>query len=563
MSQKLKNKEKAHRESSTKSFKSILFGKAWFNQHSYNILSIIIILALLPSIYGLVYITGGIKYVYSHTMYIPILLAGILINPSFAMLVALIGGLLLSPIMPFDVALGDQQAFFNWFYRLIIFMLLGFISGYSSQYLRKYNQDIKRLLTHHQHTHLPNPKYLETIVDSLEEKSYMISSLMIHNNDQISDVLGLNVYFDLIIEIAQKIKEADENTLVIHADHNKLWVIKNLGNLENDSKALVECIQTIKKINDQAVFIDFTIGTYHIKTKHELLNELIFRSCDVAAKLAQKKDLEYLIYQEHKIDTNYAFEIISSFDDALNEQQTHLVYQPIMDLKTVKPVGVEALIRWDHPIKGFIPPNVFIPIIEETKLIHKLTDWVLEQALQQIQKFKKHGLNVPISINVSTSNLMHPNFYERTLDKIKSSKISPKMIQLEITEHVLMKNPELCRNVLSKFSKQGIEISVDDFGTGYSSLAYLDTFDIDIVKLDRQFIANCTEPGTSNFIVSSTIELAKNLGYKVVTEGIEDETQLKLVQSFECCFAQGYYFAKPMPSDDIVKWYIDINDKAA
>ena len=138
-----------------KSFRNILFGKAWFNKSTYNIATIIIILALLPMIYGLVYITGGIKYVYSHTMYIPILLAGIFINPSFAMLVALFGGLLLGPLMPYDVSVGDQQAFFNWFYRLFIFMILGFISGYANQFLRRYNQDIKRLLTHHQHTHLP------------------------------------------------------------------------------------------------------------------------------------------------------------------------------------------------------------------------------------------------------------------------------------------------------------------------------------------------------------------------------------------------------------------------
>lgn len=538
-----------------KSFRNILFGKAWFNKSTYNIATVIIILALLPLIYGLVYITGGIKYVYSHTMYIPILLAGIFINPSFAMLVALFGGLLLGPLMPYDVSVGDQQAFFNWFYRLFIFMILGFISGYASQFLRRYNQDIKRLLTHHQHTHLPNQKYLETMIDTLDNKSYMISSLLIHNNNQISDVLGQYTYFSLISAIAYKIHEKFQNTLVIHADHNKLWFINPLGNLEDDSKKIVDCIQNIKKISEHAVFIDFTLGIHYVKTKDELLNEMIFRLCDVAAKLAHDRDLDHLVYKEHKIDTNYAFELISSFEDALSEDQMHLVYQPIIDVKTLKPVSVEALIRWNHPIKGFIPPVEFIPVIEETKLIHKLTDWVLEKALIQVKKFQEEGLKVPISINVSTSNLMHPTFYDRTIEKIKSFNMAPKYIQLEITEHVLMKNPELCRSVLTKFSKQGMEILVDDFGTGYSSLAYLDTFDINVVKLDRQFIMNCTGPGASNFIVSSTIDLAKNLGYKVVSEGIENEEQLKMIQSFESCFAQGYYFAKPMSNLDIIKWY--------
>lgn len=538
-----------------KSFKSILFGKAWFNQHKYNVITIIFVLGLLPSIYGLVYATGGIKYVYSHTMYIPILLAGIFINPSFAMLVALMGGLLLGPLMPYDVSVGDQQAFFNWFYRLIIFLILGFISGYASQFLRRYNQEIKDLLTHHQHSSLPNPKYLETMIGALKDKPYMISTLMIHNSDQISDVLGLSVYFELLKKISKNLKENFPDILIIHADNNKLWLIKSLINLEEDSKSITNLVQNIKKINDQAVFIDFTLGTHYIKTRKELLNELVFRASDVAAKLAQKSDVDFLVYKEHKIDTNYAFELISSFEDALEGKQTHLVYQPIIDLKTLKPIGVEALIRWNHPIKGFIPPVDFIPVIEETKLIHKLTDWVLEQSLIQIKKFFDVGLSVPISINVSTSNLMHPTFFERTMDKIKLYGINPKFIQIEITEHVLMKNPDVCRSVLSRFSKQNIQISVDDFGTGYSSLAYLDKFDIDVVKLDRQFISNCTSPGPSNFIVGSTIDLAKNLGYKVVTEGIEDETQLNVVQSLNCCFAQGYYFAKPMSEVDIIKWY--------
>lgn len=221
----------------------------------------------------------------------------------------------------------------------------------------------------------------------------------------------------------------------------------------------------------------------------------------------------------------------------------------------MKPIGVEALIRWNHPIRGFIPPNDFIPIIEETKLIHKLTNWVLEQALLQVKVFKSHGLDVPISINVSTSNLVQPNFYENTLDIIKSHDVKPEMIQLEITEHVLMKNPELCRSVLAQFSSKGIEMSVDDFGTGYSSLAYLDTFDISVVKLDRRFINKCTTESSTLQIVTSTIQLARNLGYKVVAEGIETKEQLDIINSLNCCFAQGFYFAKPMSSEAIISWY--------
>ena len=538
-----------------KKLRKLLFSETWFTKRSHIIVFIVSLLATLPLIYGLVYITGGIKYVYSHTMYIPILLAGIFISPGFGIIVALIGGIILGPLMPIDTITHDTQEFFNWFYRLLIFILMGSISGFASRFLRRSNNHVKHLLTHHSESHLPNTNLLQTLSDKLINTRYMISTLMIHNADQIAEVLGLNTYYDLLVTIYQKLCATYKDTVIVQSDHHKFWIIKPIDDLEKDSSRFVKSIQTIKKINNIPIFIDFTVGTHYISNTSQLSHDMTFRPADLAAKLAKATEVDYIVYKEQKVDTHHAFEIISSFEEALKTSQTELYYQPKIDLNTLKPIGLEALIRWNHPVKGFISPVEFIPIIEQTKLIHDLTKWVTEEALKQIKLFEKQGCKVPISVNVSTSNINQLQFFDQTMELLHKYHVPASLIELEITEHVLMKNPDVSREVLNRFSKQGVLISVDDFGTGYSSLAYLDTFDINIVKLDRQFINKIAEQSSINQIVISTIELAKQLDYEVVAEGVETKEQLELIRSYGCHYAQGYYFAKPMKSADILKWY--------
>ncbi len=204
------------------SIRSIFFSKSWFTNNNYKVLTIIAILVMLPLIFGLVYVTGGIKYVYSHTMYIPILLAGIFINPGFGIITAIIAGILLGPIMPYDVLVGDQQAFVNWFYRLFIFLLLGSISGFASQSLRKTNLKIKHLLTHHIETNLPNINALTYFKDQLPHQRYMISTIMIHNADQIIDVLGIDIYNLLLTRVYEHMQTTFKGAVIVQSDHHSL-----------------------------------------------------------------------------------------------------------------------------------------------------------------------------------------------------------------------------------------------------------------------------------------------------------------------------------------------------
>lgn len=219
------------------------------------------------------------------------------------------------------------------------------------------------------------------------------------------------------------------------------------------------------------------------------------------------------------------------------------------------PTGLEALIRWQHPNRGLIMPDNFIPLVEQTQLIHLLTDWVIKKAIEKNTILHERQLKMQISVNVSVKNLLDPEFINRVNKIIDEYKASPIDIEFEITESMLMSNPDEIKKILEKMKKRGHLISIDDFGTGYSSLAYLSQFPIDIVKIDRYFIQDLNHNESTRQIVESTINLAHNLGFKVVAEGVEDEEILNYLRQYGCDYGQGYYFAKPLRDQEIDDWY--------
>jgi EAL domain-containing protein (putative c-di-GMP-specific phosphodiesterase class I) len=199
-------------------------------------------------------------------------------------------------------------------------------------------------------------------------------------------------------------------------------------------------------------------------------------------------------------------------------------------------------------------PDRFIPLVEETKLIHLLTDWVVEKSLLMLKKMSDQGLDIDISINVSAKNLYDPLFFDRTMAIIKKHKVDISKLEIEITETELMVNPAEAKEVLKQFAKQGLKVALDDFGSGYSSLAYLTQFPLDVIKIDKIFMIDILTRPQIKQIVSATVALSRELGYNVVAEGIEDKETSDYLTSIGCDYAQGYYYAKPMPELDILKF---------
>lgn len=247
--------------------------------------------------------------------------------------------------------------------------------------------------------------------------------------------------------------------------------------------------------------------------------------------------------------------------NALEKNELLLYYQPIISLRNMKIAGFEALMRWKHPEKGLIPPSVFIPVAEESGLIVELSQWALGVAcdaikeLQQAVNPKLIGKVPPfMSVNFSVKDFSSGNFFDNVKHIIKNKAIDPSHIHLEITESLLMEAPGPAKAALDDCYKFGVGVSIDDFGTGYSSLSYLHFFPIGTLKIDQSFVRSMFGEPSSRVLVKSIIGLAHNMGLKVIAEGIENEREAVALQDLGCEEGQGYWFAKPMPLEEALKF---------
>ncbi len=246
--------------------------------------------------------------------------------------------------------------------------------------------------------------------------------------------------------------------------------------------------------------------------------------------------------------------IANDFKSALKSSEICLHYQPIIDLKTGDIAGFEALMRWEHKEKGFISPGVFIPIIEDSGMIVTASRWALREALMALKRIEhKTGIHKKLfmSVNFTSHDFASEHFVESVYDTISESDVLPEQVHLEITERLLMGQPDNARATLEMCRNAGMGISIDDFGTGYSSLSYLHYFPIDTLKIDQSFIREMTKDDSSLALVKSIISLSKNLNMKIIAEGVEHIEEAQILRDLDCDQCQGYYFARPASEKDI------------
>ena len=246
---------------------------------------------------------------------------------------------------------------------------------------------------------------------------------------------------------------------------------------------------------------------------------------------------------------------------ALMEGQLRVHYQPILGL-TGSEVGevsaVEALVRWQHPTRGLVPPAEFVTIAEETGLIVPLGEWVLEEACRQVVAWEAQGTRLSVSVNVSGVQITQPDVVSRVAAVLDRTGVEPSRVALEMTESVLMRDAEETLSVLRALKDLGVRLHVDDFGTGYSSLSYLKRFPVDAVKVDRSFVDGLANDPEDIAIVAAIISLAHSLGIEVIAEGVETPAQLEALQGMGCELAQGYFFSKAVPAAEMARTLLDI-----
>jgi EAL domain-containing protein (putative c-di-GMP-specific phosphodiesterase class I) len=234
---------------------------------------------------------------------------------------------------------------------------------------------------------------------------------------------------------------------------------------------------------------------------------------------------------------------------AIDRSEFFIEYQPIVSFETGRLTGFEALVRWQHPERGLIPPDKFIAVAEETGCIISIGRWVLFEACRQMQEWsERYPMRQPlyVSVNLSSKQFSQPNLLEEIVQTLKATRLDPRSLKLEITESIVMENIEMANGMLEQIRALGVELSIDDFGTGYSSLSYLHRLPIDTLKIDRSFVTRMNEFNENKEIVRTIIMLAQNLGKSVVAEGVETKEQVEALRELRCHSGQGYLFSAPL-----------------
>ena len=285
----------------------------------------------------------------------------------------------------------------------------------------------------------------------------------------------------------------------------------------------------------------------------------LLRQADIAMYAAKELQRGVQLYDPAK-DTHDRSRLVllSEFRRAIAEGQLVVHYQPKVALPGGDVVGVEALVRWQHPTRGLLAPGHFLAVVEQTSLIEPLTAAVLDQALAQVRAWADAGLELPVAVNVSARSLHHADLPDRVLDRLRAHGVPAAMLRLEITESALMAEPQRAREVLARLHAAGVRLSIDDFGTGYTSMGHLQRLPVDELKVDRSFVTDMTTSPEDAVLVRSVVDLGHHLGLTVVAEGVEEASTVEALTALGCDVAQGYLFARPQPAAEITARYAPV-----
>ncbi|HEY9051419.1 MAG TPA: EAL domain-containing protein [Gammaproteobacteria bacterium] len=431
---------------------------------------------------------------------------------------------------------------------------------------RAIGQKLHNMAMHDSLTELPNrAMFHDRLKHSLtlaERNKTLVAVVMIDLNHfkEVNDSLGHHAGDLLLIEISERLnKNKRKSDTVARFGGDEFAMILHISNI-NDcmlvSNKFQQAIREPIKLKDYHVDLT-TNGSFGISLFPEHGTDAIdlLKKADIAMYAAKKTSSNIAIYNP-AIDHNSPerFKLLSQLSNAIINNELYLVYQPKIDLKTQEVIGVEALIRWNLPGMGFIPPGDFIPWAEQSEVIHPLTEWVLEAALEQQQEWKIAGINLKVSINISGKNLHDPEFHNKVRIAIQKWGANPSDFIMEITESAMIENLDNAKIIINELYDAGVKLSIDDFGTGHASLTQLKNFPFHELKIDRSFVMDMANDSNDNAIVRTAIALSKSLNMTTVAEGIEDERTIAMLSEMGCDYAQGFLICKPLPASELTDW---------
>lgn len=413
-------------------------------------------------------------------------------------------------------------------------------------------------------TGLPNEtRFTELLAAAIEsgrlrKQPFAVLQTNIERLSEINDALGFSQGDQLLREFGSRLGEAATGAAVVARLRGDEFAI-----LLPDSTAIaaVAMVQRVEKILALPfpmadIFLDVSakIGVVfypdHGVTAHDL-----YRHMDIAMHTAKKRGMGHVVFDpEQNHGQSHRLNMAGELRRAIDGGQLSLYLQPKVEMATGRVCAVEGLVRWLHPQRGLVMPGEFISLAEHTGLIKPLTEWVIETGLRLNHAWQRRGHPLPIAVNLSARNLRDEGLLEKILQLQARWGVAAGLLELEITESTVMEDAEYALRVLHGLRKEGFPLFIDDFGTGYSSLSYLQKLPVEYIKIDQSFVRDMTVSKESAAIVRSTIDLAHDLGRKVVAEGVETLAHWEQLAAFGCDVAQGYFIARPMPAGEFPQW---------
>ncbi|HVA91091.1 MAG TPA: EAL domain-containing protein [Chloroflexota bacterium] len=423
--------------------------------------------------------------------------------------------------------------------------------------------ELARLAHHDVLTGLPNRRQLhETVGRAIgAQENQPLSLLLIDLGDfkEVNDTLGHEAGDAVLREVGRRLRAIPrENDMVARLGGDEFAVLlPSTGRVgaEEVAQMLLQAIQTPIMHDGRSVEVSASVGI-GVFPEHGSDASTLLRHADVALSMAKQGGGGVEFYAASRDENSVArLSLGTELRTAISEGQLRLCYQPLISLSDGAPVGVECLVRWEHPERGLLGPMAFVPKAERTGLIGPLTAWVLEEALRQQRAWRREGINCDISVNLSARSFHDEDLPSTVMGLLERYGAKPESLTLEVTESVAMEDPEQAIAMLQRLGKQGVRLSIDDFGTGHSSLGYLQRLPVHQLKIDRSFLANIMADAGAASIVSFIMGLGQSLDLEIVVEGVETAEVTGMVTSLGFDLGQGYYFGRPMPAEALAAWW--------
>jgi len=535
-----------------------IFGRS-NNSTRAKIFKILLVSILIAVILWIVYISGGTKKVFVHFMYIPIILSSLFWGSYGGLAAAVICGILSGAFLPLDVSQNIMQDPVNWVSRMIIFSLIGFITGYMFDKLNK-------LSIEKQERNLKSPFYdlpnAQKLFYDMEERikagrHFKLLSIKLTNLYEIEKYVDNRLVFDIVENLPDKLTHFCGEKAVYSYEKDELIVLI----CEYCQRDYEEKVRSVLKkytsspitMNGYKIRVTLKVGIYEYKGEESSPIE-IYNKARIAYEQGEaKKSGVYYYDKDFDKKRRENQNITGALLESIDKNELYVMYQPKIDIVNHRISGVEALVRWKRNGVN-IEPNTFIPIAEEIGYINKISEFVFDKVTTQIEIWKNKGINIECSINALVYELLDDGYMSWANGIITGKNIDQKDIEIEITERVIAYNNKRLLDKMNYLKEKGFQISIDDFGTGYNSLMTVGEIPFDKLKIDKYFISRINRIEIAE-LIKHIINYAHALGKIVVAEGVESEEQLYTLKKLNCDQIQGFFYSRPLLPEDFEIFY--------